>query len=46
MVTTLMRYDLRVPSFATVTHAQQYAACLEQCAWADAHGIDAVTLAA
>lgn len=45
MVTTLMRYDLRVPPFATVTHAQQYAACLEQCAWADTHGIDAVTLA-
>jgi len=45
MVATLLRYDLRVPSWATVTHAQQYAACLEQCAWADAHGIDAVTLA-
>ncbi|MFN8628263.1 MAG: LLM class flavin-dependent oxidoreductase [Candidatus Binatia bacterium] len=45
MVATLLRYDLRVPSGATVTHAQQYAACLEQCAWADAHGIDAVTLA-
>lgn len=45
MVATLLRYDLRVPSWATVTHAQQYAACLEQCAWADAHGIDGVTLA-
>lgn len=45
MVTTLIRYDLRVPAFATVTHGEVYAACLEQCAWADTHGIDAVTLA-
>lgn len=45
MVTTLIRYDLRVPAFATVAHAEVYAACLEQCAWADAQGIDGVTLA-
>ena len=30
-----LRYDLRAPSFCSVTHAELYAACLEQCAWAD-----------
>jgi len=39
-----IRYDLRVPSFAGTTHAAQYAACLEQCAWADEKGFDLVVL--
>jgi alkanesulfonate monooxygenase SsuD/methylene tetrahydromethanopterin reductase-like flavin-dependent oxidoreductase (luciferase family) len=39
-----IRFDLRVPPFATTTHAELYAACLEQCAWADAHGLDLVVL--
>jgi len=39
-----IRFDLRVPAFATTTHAAQYAACLDQCAWADAHGLDVVVL--
>jgi len=39
-----IRYDLRVPPFATTTHAAQYAACLDQCAWADRLGLDAVAL--
>jgi alkanesulfonate monooxygenase SsuD/methylene tetrahydromethanopterin reductase-like flavin-dependent oxidoreductase (luciferase family) len=39
-----IRYDLRVPAFANTTHAEQYAACLEQCAWADARGLDFVVL--
>jgi alkanesulfonate monooxygenase SsuD/methylene tetrahydromethanopterin reductase-like flavin-dependent oxidoreductase (luciferase family) len=39
-----LRYDLRVPSLATTTHGTQYAACLEQCAWADDHGFDTVVL--
>lgn len=39
-----IRFDLRVPSFARTTHAEQYAACLEQCAWADALGLDLVVL--
>ncbi|MCZ7526354.1 MAG: LLM class flavin-dependent oxidoreductase [Acidimicrobiia bacterium] len=38
-----LRYDLRVPGFASTTHAEQYAACLEQAAWADERGLDAVT---
>lgn len=39
-----LRYDLRVPPFAGTTHAAQYAACLEQCAWADEHAFDFVAL--
>src|SRR5262249_8536036 len=39
-----LRYDLRAPAFADVTHAELYAACLEQCAWADARGFDVVAL--
>lgn len=39
-----VRFDLRVPSFAKTTHAEQYAACLEQCAWADGLGLDLVVL--
>jgi alkanesulfonate monooxygenase SsuD/methylene tetrahydromethanopterin reductase-like flavin-dependent oxidoreductase (luciferase family) len=39
-----IRFDLRVPSFATTTHADQYAACLDQCAWADELGLDLVVL--
>jgi alkanesulfonate monooxygenase SsuD/methylene tetrahydromethanopterin reductase-like flavin-dependent oxidoreductase (luciferase family) len=44
MVMIGIRFDLRIPSFATTTHAEQYAACLEQCAWADALGLDIVVL--
>src|SRR2546426_634484 len=39
-----LRYDLRVPPFAATTHAELYAACLEQCAWADERGLDFVAL--
>src|SRR5689334_17028474 len=39
-----IRYDLRVPPFATTTHAEMYAACLDQCAWADEHGFDFATV--
>ena len=39
-----LRYDLRAPAFAGVTHAELYAACLDQCAWAEAHGFDVVAL--
>ena len=39
-----LRYDLRAPAFAGVTHAELYAACLDQCAWADALGFDVVAL--
>ncbi len=39
-----IRFDLRVPSFSTTTHAEMYAACLDQCAWADRLGLDTVVL--
>src|SRR5262245_37077670 len=39
-----IRYDLRAPKFGSTTHAEMYAACLDQCAWADAHGLDSVVL--
>src|SRR5215472_10130189 len=44
MTTIGIRYDLRVPPFAKTTHAELYAACLDQCAWADEHGFDFVAL--
>src|SRR5437879_6529475 len=44
MLSIALRYDLRVPPFAATTHAEQYAACLEQCAFADEHGLDFVVL--
>jgi alkanesulfonate monooxygenase SsuD/methylene tetrahydromethanopterin reductase-like flavin-dependent oxidoreductase (luciferase family) len=39
-----IRFDLRVPPFASATHADLYAACVDQCAWADEHGLDLVVL--
>lgn len=39
-----IRYDLRVPPFATTTHAEMYRACLDQCEWADRLGLDIVVL--
>src|SRR6266571_9019972 len=39
-----LRYDLRVPAFSSATHAELYAACLEQCAWADERGFAFVAL--
>lgn len=39
-----LRYDLRFPSFAPGTHAERYAACLDQAQWADDLGLRAVTL--
>ena len=44
MVMIGIRYDLRVPPFASTTHAELYRACLEQCAWADERGVDLVVL--
>lgn len=44
MIAIAVRYDLRVPPFAATTHAAQYAACLEQSAFADEHGLDTVVL--
>jgi alkanesulfonate monooxygenase SsuD/methylene tetrahydromethanopterin reductase-like flavin-dependent oxidoreductase (luciferase family) len=39
-----MRFDLRVPEISNATHAEQYAACLDMSAWADAHGFTSVVL--
>ena len=39
-----LRFDLRVPSFATTTQERQYAACLDMCAWADELGLDAIAI--
>jgi alkanesulfonate monooxygenase SsuD/methylene tetrahydromethanopterin reductase-like flavin-dependent oxidoreductase (luciferase family) len=39
-----LRFDLRVPDFAPTTHAEQYAAALDMCEWADRVGLDFVVL--
>ncbi len=39
-----LRFDLRVPPFASTTHATQYAACLDLCSWGEEHGVDFVAL--
>jgi alkanesulfonate monooxygenase SsuD/methylene tetrahydromethanopterin reductase-like flavin-dependent oxidoreductase (luciferase family) len=39
-----IRFDLRVPPFASTTHRDLYRACLDQCAWADEQGLDFVVL--
>jgi alkanesulfonate monooxygenase SsuD/methylene tetrahydromethanopterin reductase-like flavin-dependent oxidoreductase (luciferase family) len=44
MAMIAIRYDLRAPAFGQATHAELYAACLEQCAWADEQGLDMVVL--
>jgi len=42
--TLTLRYDLRCPAFSKASHAELYAAALEQCAWADRLGFAAVIL--
>lgn len=44
MAMVVLRFDMRVPPFARTTHAEQYAACLEICQWADKLGIDLCVL--
>jgi alkanesulfonate monooxygenase SsuD/methylene tetrahydromethanopterin reductase-like flavin-dependent oxidoreductase (luciferase family) len=39
-----IRFDLRVPPFATGGHAERYAACLDMCEWADRLGLDIAVL--
>jgi len=44
-VTIALRYDLRSPEWAATPHAEMYKVCIEQCAWADEHGVaDIVSL--
>ncbi|HEY2430621.1 MAG TPA: LLM class flavin-dependent oxidoreductase [Acidimicrobiales bacterium] len=40
----ILRYDLRAPAWGPATHAELYAACLEQCRWADEVGFNMVVL--
>jgi alkanesulfonate monooxygenase SsuD/methylene tetrahydromethanopterin reductase-like flavin-dependent oxidoreductase (luciferase family) len=44
MVMVGIRFDLRVPPFASTSHADLYAACMEQAAWADELGLDILVL--
>lgn len=45
MALLTLRYDLRVPpDLATAAPVDYYGACLDQCAWADDRGFDAVVL--
>ena len=44
MAMLTIRYDLRVPPFASVTHPELYSVCLDQCAWADDRGFDTAVL--
>ncbi len=39
-----LRYDLRAPTWGSATHAEIYAACLDQARWGDERGIDFVVL--
>jgi alkanesulfonate monooxygenase SsuD/methylene tetrahydromethanopterin reductase-like flavin-dependent oxidoreductase (luciferase family) len=38
VVAIAAHYDLRSPSWAATTHAEAYAACLEQCSWLEHNG--------
>src|ERR671925_592864 len=44
MAMIALRYDLRKPDWGPATHAELYAACLDQCAWGDERGFDAVVI--
>jgi alkanesulfonate monooxygenase SsuD/methylene tetrahydromethanopterin reductase-like flavin-dependent oxidoreductase (luciferase family) len=40
----ILRYDMRLPDFGAATHAELYAAAIEQCAWAEKNGFGSVHL--
>ena len=44
MPISLLRFDMRVPDFSPVRREDYYAAALDMAAWADAQGLDGVTL--
>ena len=44
MAMPTIRFDLRLPDFATTTRDAQYAAALEQAAWAEQHGFATAVL--
>ena len=39
-----LRFDLRVPPFATTTYAAEYQACLEMVTWAERIGVSNLNL--
>jgi hypothetical protein len=39
VVTVVLRYDLRRPAWAPTSRSELYAECLDQCEWADRHGM-------
>src|SRR5438067_13731051 len=44
MAMPTIRFDLRLPDFATTTRDAQYAAALEQAVWAEEHGFATAVL--
>ena len=44
MTEVLLRYDMRAPTFGPASTAELYASALEQAAWADRLGLDAIHL--
>jgi alkanesulfonate monooxygenase SsuD/methylene tetrahydromethanopterin reductase-like flavin-dependent oxidoreductase (luciferase family) len=44
MALITLRYDLRAPAWAATQHPELYRTCLEQCAWADEAGFDAIVI--
>jgi alkanesulfonate monooxygenase SsuD/methylene tetrahydromethanopterin reductase-like flavin-dependent oxidoreductase (luciferase family) len=44
MTVLTLRYDLRRPPFGAASTAELYAACLDQCAWADERGFTTVVV--
>jgi alkanesulfonate monooxygenase SsuD/methylene tetrahydromethanopterin reductase-like flavin-dependent oxidoreductase (luciferase family) len=44
MALLTLRFDLRRPDFASASRPDLYAACLEQCGWADDHGFTSIVL--
>jgi alkanesulfonate monooxygenase SsuD/methylene tetrahydromethanopterin reductase-like flavin-dependent oxidoreductase (luciferase family) len=40
----MLRFDLRLPEFATVSRTEQYHACLDMCQWADRVGFGGVVV--
>ena len=44
MALFIARYDLRGPGLSGKDRADQYAVCLEQAAWCEAHGFDMIVL--
>lgn len=44
MALVAVNYSLRAPEWAATPHADLYPACLEQCVWAEQHGLSLIAL--